>query len=216
MYIASPLRQTSKRFLIATVLVLLAATVAVRQTRRAVASRRKLTSILADLVQATASGQLAATPGASLTSSQSMDALPRSVRDAMGSGWLRVDGNGAVQVYVLLSAVNDDTVGQLTAAGATIEIADVQRRRVQARVPVSRLQAVAQLSIVDAIRLPDVPAPAERHLQHRGRCDPALGRRAAATGPRRHRRARGRDFGRAERRLCDGLHVVRRRGRRAD
>ncbi|OFW14761.1 MAG: hypothetical protein A3F69_03345 [Acidobacteria bacterium RIFCSPLOWO2_12_FULL_66_10] len=153
MYIASPLRQTSKRFLIATVLVLLAATVAVRRTD-AQSQPSKLTSVLADLVQATERGQLVAAPGASLTSAQSIDALPRSVRDAMGGGWLRVDDNGAVQVYVLLRAVNDDTVGRLTAAGATIEIADVQRRRVQARVPVSRLRSVAQLPIVDAIRLP--------------------------------------------------------------
>lgn len=153
MYIASPLRQTSKRFLIATVLALLAATAAVRRTG-AQSQPGKLTSVLADLVQATERGQLAATPGASLTSAQSIDALPHSVRDAMGSGWLRVDDNSAVQVYVLLSAVNDDAVGQLTAAGATIEIVDVQRRRVQARVPVSRLQSVAQLPIVDAIRLP--------------------------------------------------------------
>ena len=42
----------------------------------------------------------------------------------------------------------------------TIEISDAARRRVQARVPVSRLQAVAQLPIVDAIRLPSY---ARRH-----------------------------------------------------
>ena len=59
-----------------------------------------------------------------------------------------------MQVYILLSAVTDATVAQLTAAGVTIEIRDAARRRVQARLPVSRLDAVAQLGIVDAIRLP--------------------------------------------------------------
>jgi hypothetical protein len=153
MYTASPLRQTFRRFLIAAVLVLLAATLAIRRTD-AQSQPGKLTTVLADLVQSTERGQLAATPGASLTSAQSIDVLPRSVRDAMGSGWLRVDDTSAVQVYILLRAVDDGTVGQLTAAGVTIEIADVGRRRVQARVPVSRLRSVAELPIVDAIRLP--------------------------------------------------------------
>ena len=53
-----------------------------------------------------------------------------------------------------MSSLSDDDVSQLTGAGATIEIRDAARRRVQARVPVSRLQAVAQLSVVDAVRLP--------------------------------------------------------------
>src|SRR5262249_53916654 len=39
-------------------------------------------------------------------------------------------------------------------AGATIEIADTAARRVQARVPVTSLLAIAQLASVDAIRPP--------------------------------------------------------------
>src|SRR5262249_29261477 len=59
-----------------------------------------------------------------------------------------------VQVYILLSSVTDETVRQLTDAGVTIEIRDEARRRVQARLPTMRLDAVAQLAVVDAIRLP--------------------------------------------------------------
>jgi hypothetical protein len=56
--------------------------------------------------------------------------------------------------------LNDEVAGQLTAAGATIELQDVAGRRVQARVPIDRLPAVAQLPVVDAIRLPS-------YAQHR-------------------------------------------------
>ena len=175
MYTSSPLRPALSRFLLATVLVLLAATVATRRTE-AQAQSGKLTSVLADLVQATERGQLAAPSGDGLTSAQALGALPRSVRDAMGSGWLRVDDTGAAQVYILLSAVNDDTSRQLTAAGVTIEIADAGRRRVQARVPVSRLQAVAQLPIVDAIRLPTYARRRSGVVEHRRRRDPGRGR----------------------------------------
>jgi hypothetical protein len=59
-----------------------------------------------------------------------------------------------VQVYILMSAVTDERIRQLTAAGVTIEISDGGRRRVQARIPATRLQAVAALPFVDFIRLP--------------------------------------------------------------
>ena len=84
----------------------------------------------------------------------SADTLPRSVRDAIQSRRLRFDANNEVQVYILLSAVDDNTIQQLTDLGVTIEIRDAARRRVQAHLPVARLQAVAQLAVVDAIRLP--------------------------------------------------------------
>ena len=101
------------------------------------AANSKLTTVLADLVNASAGNNtLAATTGA---------ARPRSVADAMQSGRLRVDGNNAAQVYILMSAVTDETVRQLTDAGVTVEISDAARRRVQARVPVASLTRVAQL-----------------------------------------------------------------------
>ena len=51
-----------------------------------------------------------------------------------------------VQVYILMSAVTADRVDQLTAAGVTIEIEDAARRRVQARVPASRLRVSGRRS----------------------------------------------------------------------
>ena len=53
-----------------------------------------------------------------------------------------------------MSEVNDDRLEQLRQLGVTIEIPDVAHRRVQARVPASRLQLVAALPFVDFIRLP--------------------------------------------------------------
>src|SRR6185436_6534699 len=105
----------------------------------------KLTTLLADLSR-----------GRSLRSGTPSQA----VQDAIQGGWLRITANDEAQVYILVSVLNDDVASQLTAAGATIEIQDVARRRVQARVPVDRLQAVAQLPVVDAIRLPS-------YAQHR-------------------------------------------------
>jgi len=105
----------------------------------------KLTTVLADLVR---SGLQQTSSAAGATQA------PASVRDALQSRRLRIDSNNEVQVYILLSAVTDETVAQLTAAGVTIEIRDEARRRVQAHLPVSRLTAVAQLAAVDAIRLP--------------------------------------------------------------
>src|SRR6185295_5753073 len=103
----------------------------------------KLTTVLADLVQQ--SGSL---------TTLSADTLPVSVRDAIQSRRLRFDANNQVQVYILLSTVDDTTIQQLTDLGVTIEIRDAARRRVQAHLPVARLQSVAQLAVVDAIRLP--------------------------------------------------------------
>src|SRR5262245_61016676 len=110
------------------------------------AQNSKLTSVLADLVRASAaSGSQTAL---------SMESMPPSVQDAVRSRRLRIDANNEVQVYILLSAVTDDTVKQLTDAGVPMEIRVPDRRRVQAHLPVAKLNAVAQLAIVDSIRLP--------------------------------------------------------------
>jgi hypothetical protein len=109
------------------------------------AQSSKLTSVLADLVRASAR---------SGTTTLAVDAMPSSVQDALQSRRLRIDANNEVQVYILMSSVTDETVQQLVAAGVTVEIRDGARRRVQARLPVARLDAVAQLAVVDAIRLP--------------------------------------------------------------
>jgi hypothetical protein len=129
--------------LLAACLAALAVTTDAQQTD-ATAVNSKLTTVLADLVKA------AGSPTALAAESQ----RPRSVNDAMQSRRLRFDANNEVQVYILMTAVTDETVGQLTDAGVTIEIRDAARRRVQAHLPVSRLTAVAQLAVVDSVRLP--------------------------------------------------------------
>jgi hypothetical protein len=115
----------------------------------------KLTSALAALARAVPQddGRLAAqrvVPGPRL----SVSSLPQPVQDAVHGGRMRLNDANEVQVYILMSPVNDERVAQLTGVGVTIEIADADRRRVQARIPASRLRMIASLPFVDFIRLP--------------------------------------------------------------
>lgn len=149
-------RRIPDAFLVACSFALLAITAtAQRADVDGSATTPKLTTVLADLVQSVAqeAGQVTAQRTGTSTP-LSVDRLPRSVQDAVQGRRLRIDANIEVQVYILMSAVTDDTVRQLSDAGVTIEIRDDARRRVQAHVPVARLQSVTQLGIVDAIRLP--------------------------------------------------------------
>jgi hypothetical protein len=111
----------------------------------------KLTTVLADLSRSVAERSRSAP---SRAAAPSTDSMPRSVQDAIRGGFLRMNASNEVQVYVLMREVTDATVADLTAAGVTIEIRDPARRRVQARIPVSNLEAVAELAVVDAVRLP--------------------------------------------------------------
>jgi hypothetical protein len=115
----------------------------------------KLTSVLATLAANVAQDDARAatarvTPGPRV----SRDTLPKAVQDAMETRRLRMNDANEVQVYILMSAVTADRIDQLTAAGVTIEIPDEARRRVQARIPATRLRAVASLPFVDFVRLP--------------------------------------------------------------
>jgi len=112
----------------------------------------KLGAVLSDLAQAVPQdrGRFVAARVTPLP-----DGLPKSVVDATRGRALRMDDANRVQVYILVPAVTDAIVDQLIAAGATIEIKDEGQRRVQARVPVARLLAVAELGVVDEIRLPN-------------------------------------------------------------
>ena len=115
----------------------------------------KLTSVLAMLARAVPQddARVAAqrvSPGPRLT----VESLPQPVQDAMQGRRLRLNDANEVQVYILMSAVDDARLAQLTASGVTIEIPDAGRRRVQARIPASRLRLIASLPFVDFIRLP--------------------------------------------------------------
>ena len=107
-----------------------------------------------------------------------MTAMPRSVQDAARSRRLRLAGGNTVQVYILLSEVTTQTIGQLTAAGVTVEIANAGERRVQARVPVRSLRRIAGLPFVRFVRLPSYADPAcgcrrERRRRHPRRSNTA-------------------------------------------
>jgi len=130
----------------------------------------KLTTVLADVAKAvTQETGAIASQRAAAPSTLTTDMLrATSVRDAVQSRRLRFDANNEVQVYILMSAVTDETVRQLTDAGVTIEIADAARRRVQAHLPVSRLTVVAQLGVVDAIRLPTYARPRAGNINTEG------------------------------------------------
>jgi Subtilase family/Abnormal spindle-like microcephaly-assoc'd, ASPM-SPD-2-Hydin len=107
----------------------------------------KLTTVLADLVRASEAAG-AARPLAA-------DRMPKSALDAIQGHKLRVDAAGAVQVYVLMEETSEDNLARLAAAGAAIEITDASHRRVQARVAIDRLRAVAALPFVNFVRLPN-------------------------------------------------------------
>ena len=72
----------------------------------------------------------------------------------MRAGRLRLDASNAIQVYVLMTDASLASLAQLTSAGARVELTDLPHRRVQARISVSQLQAVAALPFVSSIRLP--------------------------------------------------------------
>src|SRR5262245_16867222 len=119
---------------------------------------QKLATILADLAGAVAQdreGDTAPPTAAPLA----IAGLPVAVRDAADTRQLRLDARNRVQVYILVREVTDDVRRRLEAAGASIEIASVADRRVQARVPASRLTRVAALPFVDFIRLPSYARP---------------------------------------------------------
>ena len=115
----------------------------------------KLTSVLAALARAVPQDDGRATAQrVSPAPRLSVAALPQPVQDAMQGRRLRLNDANEIQVYILMSPINDERLAQLTAAGVAIEIPDAGRRRVQARIPMSRLRMVASLRFVDFIRLP--------------------------------------------------------------
>lgn len=84
----------------------------------------------------------------------SLESMPKSVRDAVRTRLMRVNSLGEVQVYIMMNPVTDERLRDLAARGVTMEIVDAAGHRVQARVPVSRLEEAAGILFVDHIRLP--------------------------------------------------------------
>ena len=68
---------------------------------------------------------------------------------------VRFDRSGNVQVYIHLENTDDETLRQLRDLGATIEITNSDRNVVQAWVPASILDRIAELDAVQEITPPD-------------------------------------------------------------
>ncbi len=145
-----------RRFPVTVLAVVLIGLVGIQRSDvSAQADLSKLTTVLAELARSVPQEDPQSVPQRlSSVKPLSVETLPKSVRDAMHGRKLRINVDNEVQVYVLLHDVSDESVRQLTASGATIEMTDRTGRRVQARVPVARLQAVAALPFVDFVRLP--------------------------------------------------------------
>ena len=145
----------ASRIVVAAAVGGLAAALGVGQPRvRGQSGAAGLSTVLADLAVSTAVRALPVPLAPAQPRPLAFDTLPVSVQDAMRGRNLRIDAAGSVQVVVLMTEVTDDTLRQLAAAGAVIEIPDAVNRRVQARVPASRLAAIAALPVVTFVRPP--------------------------------------------------------------
>ncbi len=156
MRIVRPYGRVAHGFLVALASAAIGLTVSAQRQSTPPAPASKLTTVLADLAGAVpqTSAGAALTSGAQSAARVALDAMPKSVQDAARERRLRLDDNNEIQVYILLADLGDETLAALKAAGATIEISDPARLRVQARVSASRLQAIAALGAVNAVRLP--------------------------------------------------------------
>jgi hypothetical protein len=77
------------------------------------------------------------------------------VADALRTRRLRINPDGAVQVYILLDEVSEENLRRLQGAGAAVELQNQQPPMVQAHVPVVRLEELEALPFVRFVRLPN-------------------------------------------------------------
>ena len=121
----------------------------------------KLSTPLAHLARAVPQQRGAVPKGQRITppAGFSVEALPKSVRDAVRVRRMRINKDAGVQVYIVMAEITEENLEQLQSAGVTVELRDEQQRIVQARVPVTRLEEVAALLFVRSVRLPDYGIP---------------------------------------------------------
>jgi hypothetical protein len=118
------------------------------------AAAPKLATPLADVVRNFPQERGAVTKRATAQPGFSVESLPKSARDAIRTGMMRINGRAEVQVYILVTELSDDNIKQLEAAGVTVELKEEARRLVQAEVPLARLAQVSELPFVTFVHFP--------------------------------------------------------------
>lgn len=86
---------------------------------------------------------------------ETLNALPDDLRPLVQTQLMRINAAGEVQVYVEVENVGGGIVEALEAAGIRVERVDDDALIVQAQVPVLRLDKLAAIDRVKAVRLPD-------------------------------------------------------------
>lgn len=128
----------------------------------------KLSTQIADLARAVpqrtaplAAGENVSVPGFSIAK------LPKSARDSIKAGHMKVDDVGEVQVYIELNEMTSESLDQLRSYGVTVQIIGNPKPdkskgevlttvpTVQGMLPIQMIHGVAALSFVRYIRLPD-------------------------------------------------------------
>lgn len=129
----------------------------------------KLSTQIADLALAVPqrTTPLAANERVSVPTGFSIEGLPKSIQDATKAGLMKINASGEVQVYIELTSVNAQRLGELRSDGVTVQIVgepkpdktkdEVLTRvpTVQGMLPVTMINQVAALPFVRYIRLPD-------------------------------------------------------------
>ncbi len=131
------------------------------------AIRLKLSSHLLALANSVAQRSEAATSPSAVAALRSAR-LPKSVRDALAGRMMRINSAGEVQVYILLNQASSQNVQALRQSGVSIELQDAKSGVVQARIPVTDIQAVAALPFVKYIRPPTYAIPFEGSVDTEG------------------------------------------------
>ena len=80
---------------------------------------------------------------------------PPELRHMVGANTLRITPEGDVQVYIIVDDASDAALADIAAQGVSVQRADDEAGIVQATVPATRLDALAALPAVRAVRLPD-------------------------------------------------------------
>jgi len=129
----------------------------------------KLSTQLADLRRAASQRTQPPTPGEKIEAPPRFDVetLPKSIRDAVRAGQMRITKDAAVQVYIEVREITANNLESLQALGVMVEIIGRPNPdkvkgevltavpTVQALLPITMIDQVASLPFVRYIRLPD-------------------------------------------------------------